>query len=154
MPMGRAGQSASSVFTRQPKIWRRWHLSKDNRGSEEQRMDLGINGKIAFVAGGSQGMGAAAASILAAEGCRVAVVARNQERIDHAVEAIRSDGGMASGISADLATTAGINAAVEGVRSAFGPTEIVVAQTHALPTALTRAVEGKRWLVRGDHRGR
>src|SRR3546814_2408508 len=67
MPMGRAGQSASSVFTRQPKIWRRWHLSKDNRGSEEQRMDLGINGKIAFVAGGSQGMGAAAASILAAE---------------------------------------------------------------------------------------
>src|SRR3546814_8981365 len=86
-------------------------------------MDLGINGKIAFVAGGSQGMGAAAASILAAEGCRVAVVARNQERIDHAVERIRSAGGMAIGISADLSTTVGITAAVEGVRSAFGPPE-------------------------------
>src|SRR3546814_4974413 len=87
------------------------------RSQREQRMDLGINGKIAFVAGGSQGMGAAAASILAAEGCRVAVVARNQERIDHAVERIRSAGGMAIGISADLSTTVGITAAVEGVRS-------------------------------------
>src|SRR3546814_6132306 len=93
-------------------------------------MDLGINGKIAFVAGGSQGMGAAAASILAAEGCRVAVVARNQERLDHAVERIRSAGGMAIGISADLSTTVGITASVEGVRSAFGPPEIVVAQTN------------------------
>src|SRR3546814_13455526 len=47
----------------------------------EQRMDLGINGKIAFVAGGSQGMGAAAASILAAEGCREIGRASCRERV-------------------------------------------------------------------------
>ena len=53
-------------------------------------MDLRIRGKIAFVAGGSQGMGLATAQILAAEGCRVAVVARDQGRIDRAVEGIRA----------------------------------------------------------------
>src|SRR3546814_19109634 len=68
----------------------------------EQRMDLGINGKIAFVAGGSQGMGDAAASILAAAGCRVDVVARNKERIAHGVERSRSAGGMAIGKSDDI----------------------------------------------------
>src|SRR3546814_12664823 len=41
---------------------------------------------------------------------------------------------MAIGISADLSTTVGITAAVEGVRSAFGPPEIVVAQTNDLTT--------------------
>src|SRR3546814_5251969 len=41
---------------------------------------------------------------------------------------------MANSISGDLSTTAGINAAVEGVRSAFGPPEIVVAQTNDLTT--------------------
>src|SRR3546814_7580218 len=103
-------------------------------------MDLGISGKIAFVAGGSQGMGAAAASILGAEGCRVAVVARHQERIDHAVERIRSAGGMAIGISADLSTTVGITAAAVGVGSAFGPPEKIGREHVGTPVANTKIV--------------
>lgn len=95
-------------------------------------MDLRIKGKIAFVAGGSQGMGAATAAILAAEGCRVAVVARDQGRIDRAVDRIRSDGGEAIGVSADLATTEGVHHAVDAVRTAYGPPDIVVAQTNDL----------------------
>src|SRR3546814_18705941 len=79
-------------------------------------------------------MGAACGAVLASEGCRVAVVALNQEGIEHAVETVRSAGGMAIGISADLSTTVGITAAVESVRSAFGPPEIVVAQTNDLTT--------------------
>lgn len=93
-------------------------------------MDFKIKGKIAFVAGGSQGMGAAAASMLAAEGCRVAIVARDQGRIDTAVANIRSDGGEVLGVSADLSTAEGIDHAVNAVRMAFGPPEIVVAQTN------------------------
>src|SRR3546814_10619098 len=45
MPMGRADQAASSVFTRQPKTWRRWHCSKDNRGSEGTANGLGYKRK-------------------------------------------------------------------------------------------------------------
>ncbi|MES2176204.1 MAG: SDR family oxidoreductase [Pseudomonadota bacterium] len=93
-------------------------------------MDFRIKGKVAFVAGGSQGMGAAAATMLAAEGCRVAIVARDQGRIDAAVAAIRAQHGEVVGISADLSTAAGVANAVDAVREAFGPPEIVVAQTN------------------------
>lgn len=95
-------------------------------------MDLRIRGKIAFVAGGSQGMGLATAQILADEGCRVAVVARDQGRIDRAVAGIHAAGGTAIGVSADLATAAGVTSAVEAVRQAYGDPEIVVAQTNDL----------------------
>lgn len=95
-------------------------------------MDLRIKGRVAFVAGGSQGMGAATAEILAAEGCRVAIVARDRVRIDQAVERLRAAGGTAIGVSADLGTTEGVLSAVDAVRQALGPPEIVVAQTADL----------------------
>ena len=41
-------------------------------------MDLGLRDAAAVVAGGSRGMGRATAELLAAEGCRVAVLARSE----------------------------------------------------------------------------
>jgi NAD(P)-dependent dehydrogenase (short-subunit alcohol dehydrogenase family) len=92
-------------------------------------MDLGIAGKTAFVAGGSKGMGRSAAKLLAADGCRVAVVAREQAGIDKAVGEIVDAGGVAVGISADLSTREGVTGAVAATTEAFGPPEIVVGQT-------------------------
>jgi 3-oxoacyl-[acyl-carrier protein] reductase len=93
-------------------------------------MDFGIRGKIAFVAGGSQGIGAAVAAILADEGCRIAIVARDEGRIERAVTKLKAAGADAIGISADLATEAGVHSAMDAVRAAYGPPEIVVAQTN------------------------
>ena len=42
-------------------------------------MDLGLEGSAAVVTGGSKGMGLAIAETLAAEGARVAVMARGQD---------------------------------------------------------------------------
>lgn len=95
-------------------------------------MDLRIKGKVAFVAGGSQGMGAASAEYLSQAGCRVAVVARDQGRIDRMVERLNAAGGEAIGISADLATREGVSSAVGVVRARWGPPEIVLAQTNDL----------------------
>jgi NAD(P)-dependent dehydrogenase (short-subunit alcohol dehydrogenase family) len=89
-------------------------------------VDLGIAGRSAFIAGGSKGIGRSAAGLLAAEGCRVAVVAREQKSIDRAVEEISDLGGMAIGITADLATRDGVHVAVAAATEAFGPPEIVV----------------------------
>ena len=49
-------------------------------------MDLGIDRKVALVVGGSKGIGLSVARMLAAEGSRVAVVARTQSDIDLAVK--------------------------------------------------------------------
>lgn len=93
-------------------------------------MDLGINGRTAFVAGGTRGMGRASAEILAREGARVAVVARGREGVEETVDAIRAAGGEAVGIVADLVSRAGVEQAVRAVTEQLGRPDIVLGQTN------------------------
>jgi 3-oxoacyl-[acyl-carrier protein] reductase len=92
-------------------------------------MDLGIAGKSVFVGGGSKGMGRKVAEMLAAEGCRIAVVARSKDSIDETVESITRSGGEAIGVSADLIDASDVDRAVAEVTQAFGPPLIVIGQT-------------------------
>ncbi|GAB2964523.1 SDR family oxidoreductase [Amycolatopsis acidiphila] len=92
-------------------------------------MDFGIRGRTALVTGGSKGMGRDVARMLAAEGCRVAVVARTKADIDDAVASIREQGGTAVGITADMTDGEQVRRAVAEVREAFGPPSIVIGQT-------------------------
>ena len=45
-------------------------------------MDLGLNGAVAAVTGGSEGIGWAVAKALAEEGCRAAICARREPATD------------------------------------------------------------------------
>jgi NAD(P)-dependent dehydrogenase (short-subunit alcohol dehydrogenase family) len=93
-------------------------------------VDLGIAGRVAFVAGGSLGMGRATAELFGQEGCRVVVGAleRDQESIDETVKAIVGAGGEAVGVAGDLSVKANVERAVGTAREAFGVTpDIVVA---------------------------
>jgi 3-oxoacyl-[acyl-carrier protein] reductase len=94
-------------------------------------MDFRIAGKVAFVAGGSKGMGREAALALAAEGCRTLIVAREQGAIDTVVAEIRAAGGTAEGISADLTTRDGIAKALDACKTHWDDMpDIVVGQTN------------------------
>lgn len=93
-------------------------------------MDLGIAGKVAFVSGGSKGVGLATALQLGREGCRVVVAARGQQAIDETVEKIRKEGGTAIGISADLYSQADVNRAIAETTKAFGPPDIAISNVH------------------------
>ena len=53
-------------------------------------MDLGIQGKVAIVTGGSRGLGREAALSLAREGVKVAICGRNQDTLDRTAEELRS----------------------------------------------------------------
>jgi 3-oxoacyl-[acyl-carrier protein] reductase len=96
-------------------------------------MDLGISGRVAAVAGGSGGLGLAAARALAAEGARVAVCGRDRGRLDHAVAAIGTDGGDALGIVADVADEGEATGFVEEVTSSLGPVDILVPNAGGPP---------------------
>jgi 3-oxoacyl-[acyl-carrier protein] reductase len=93
-----------------------------------RHVDYGIAGRVALVVGGSKGIGFEAAKMLAAEGARVAVVARTQRHIDAAVATISAAGGEAIGVSADMTTQEGIESAVASVGEQFGPPLIVITQ--------------------------
>ena len=92
-------------------------------------MDLGLEGKVALVTGGSKGIGFGIAAGLAAEGARVAVAARDRERVRAAAARI---GGYAVVFdSADLDAVPAVIADVEG---ALGRIDVYVANTGGPPT--------------------
>ena len=62
-----------------------------------------LTGKRALVTGGSSGIGLACAAALAQSGATVVVAARNLEKVNRVVEAIRAEGGSAEGAAVDVA---------------------------------------------------
>jgi 3-oxoacyl-[acyl-carrier protein] reductase len=89
-------------------------------------VELGIEGKVALVIGGTLGIGRACSIHLAREGAKVVPVSRTQANVDDVVDLIRAEGREASGVAADCLTKDGLLQAIEGAGAAFGPPDIVV----------------------------
>ena len=72
-------------------------------------MDLQLTGKLALVTGSTAGIGFAIAKSLAAEGCRVIITGRGEERVDAGMEKIQEAYPQAEleGLDCDLATPQG-----------------------------------------------
>jgi NAD(P)-dependent dehydrogenase (short-subunit alcohol dehydrogenase family) len=85
-----------------------------------------LRGKIAIVAGGSLGIGRAAALGLAASGAQVVIGARREAAIIDIVTAIQATGGEATGVVADVSYAEGAMALVEAAASTFGGVDILV----------------------------
>ena len=90
-------------------------------------MDLGIADATAVVTGGSKGMGRAVAEILAADGARVAVMARGKEALDETASVLGDLGSPeAVGISVDMTDPGSIGSAFEQVGARWGSLNILV----------------------------
>lgn len=65
-------------------------------------MDLGIEGKVAMITGGSRGLGKQAALVLAREGCKVSICARGEEQLEVTVAELAAAGYQVHGTPADV----------------------------------------------------
>ena len=81
-------------------------------------MDLGLNGLVYVVTGGSGGLGRATAEALVADGAKVVVSGRQQESLDEVVTALGEDN--ATGVVADNADPGTPRTLVETARSTYG----------------------------------
>src|SRR5436189_6366594 len=99
-------------------------------------MDLGIDGKVALVTAASKGLGRGVAAALASEGCRVAICAREPERLARAAAEMPGD---VLAIPADVTDPASPGRLVDATVERFGGLDILVANAGGPPPA--RALE-------------
>lgn len=101
-------------------------------------MDLGLRGKSALITGGSDGLGRAIATTLAAEGARVAIVARGTARLESVAAALRSGGGDVIAIAGDVSKASDCERMIDTVIQQHGRIDILV---NNAGTSMARAFE-------------
>jgi 3-oxoacyl-[acyl-carrier protein] reductase len=97
-------------------------------------MDLGLKDRVALVAASSQGLGLATAEAFAAEGCRVAMCARNQKALESGAEKIRNQHKVDVLTQAfDVTDPAAVSRFVAVVAAKFGSVDICVTNAGGPP---------------------
>ncbi len=107
-------------------------------------MDLGLRGARAFVAAASAGIGRACAEALAAEGARVVISARGEERLARVRDEIAATGAEAHAVAADLAGPDAATA-VERAVAILGGLDVLVVNGGGPPPGRFDAVDDAGW---------
>ena len=90
-------------------------------------MDMGLEGKVAIITGGSDGIGKAAALSMAKEGANVVIVARRQEVLDQAVQEIKTaTEGSVIPLALDITTDGASQKMIKTAVDSFGRVDIIV----------------------------
>jgi 3-oxoacyl-[acyl-carrier protein] reductase len=109
-------------------------------------MDLGIKGKVAFVAAASKGLGRAVAEELAAEGASLVLCARNAETLKQAAEQIAETSNVpVFHIVADVSNAEDIKNAVRAGVEKFGRVDILVTNAGGPPAGRFESLSCEMW---------
>src|SRR5438132_442500 len=146
----RAANAPTSAFprqpvpTRDPGWWKRW--ARSSRGRSLRRFD----GAVAVVTGGGQGIGAAIANALAAEGAAIVVAARRTDRIERVASEIRGRGGKAWAVHCDVTDAASVADLAKASTRHAGSVDILVNNAglaHSAPLVKTTLEDWNRVLA-------
>ena len=109
-------------------------------------MDLGIKGKVAFVAAASRGLGRAVAEELAQEGASLILCARHQETLAAARDAIAESYGVpVVGVAADLSVSREVERAVQAGLNRFGGIDLLVTNVGGPPAGRFETLPAPAW---------
>jgi NAD(P)-dependent dehydrogenase (short-subunit alcohol dehydrogenase family) len=89
------------------------------------RLDGRLAGKVAIISGGAGGCGAAASTLFARQGARVAIVDRDADQAETLATLLRDEGLQAVGIGADVSNKADVTRAVALANERFGPADVL-----------------------------
>src|SRR6476660_10636432 len=103
-------------------------------------MDLALKDRRVLITGGSQGLGKAIARGFLAEGARVAIVSRDQDRLQKALVELAALGRV-EGKAVDLSQ----RGAPDAVADAFRDVDVLVNNAGAIPTGDIFSVDETRW---------
>lgn len=89
-------------------------------------MDLGLDGKVAMITGGSHGLGKQAAAALAREGCKVSICARGLDQLEATIAEFKAQRYPAHGTQADVTKEVDANRFYQETISSLGHPDILV----------------------------
>ena len=109
-------------------------------------MDLGLNGRVAIIGGGSKGLGKACALSLAREGAKVAICSRSAEDLEAAAQEIRAETGADMlAVPGDLSTLPGIQNFIQTTVDHFGRLDVVVSNSGGPPEGRAVDTDEETW---------
>jgi 3-oxoacyl-[acyl-carrier protein] reductase len=109
-------------------------------------METGLRGRVAIVAASSQGIGRETAGAFAAEGCQVAMCARNREKLEAAAQEIHKQSGAEVFTQAfDVTDGAAVHDFVAAVADKFGGVDICVTNAGGPPAKGFLAASTEDW---------
>jgi 3-oxoacyl-[acyl-carrier protein] reductase len=110
-------------------------------------VNLGIKGRVALVTGSSKGIGKAIANALAAEGAKLVICARNQDRLIETAKQIEvSSGTKVLALQADLRNKDDIASMVNKTVEKFGSIDVLVNNTGGPPSGLFHETNESEWV--------
>ncbi len=104
-----------------------------------------LTGEVALVTGASSGLGARFAQVLAANGAKVALVARRKDRLDDLCERIVAASGIAIAVEADVLDRTAMLRAFDAAEAAFGTVTILVNNAGAAQGVRALDMSAEEW---------
>jgi NAD(P)-dependent dehydrogenase (short-subunit alcohol dehydrogenase family) len=109
-------------------------------------MELGLEGKVAIVTGGSKGIGRATALGLIAEGASVLLCARGKQALEEVAAVVGDARERVATIAADLTDGASIKRVVDGCIERFGRVDILINNAGSARTGDFLKLDDKAWI--------
>jgi 3-oxoacyl-[acyl-carrier protein] reductase len=110
-------------------------------------VDLKLTGKVAFVTGGSKGIGREVARTLANEGCDVVITARGQEQLEKtAAELSGETGRRVVAQAGDMSRSEDVDRCVQAAIAELGGIDILVTCAGSSPGGLLEELTDDDWL--------
>ncbi|HKE54538.1 MAG TPA: SDR family oxidoreductase [Actinomycetota bacterium] len=109
-------------------------------------MDLGLEGSAAFVTGASKGIGMATARLLAQEGCRVAITAREPTLLERTADELSNEtGGEVIPLQGDMSVVEDVDRTVGLAIDRFGGIDVLVTCAGSSPGGLLEDLTEEQW---------
>ena len=109
-------------------------------------MDLGLNGKVAMVAGASRGLGHAVALVLAREGARVSLASRDEKAINDASRRIAEETSAETlPVAVDVRSAESISAWHARTVERFGGVDLLFANSGGPPAGTALSFDDAAW---------
>lgn len=106
---------------------------------------MSVKGKVIIITGASSGIGAASAQLLAKNGAKVVLAARNESKLQKVMDSINQNGGQAIYTKNDVTNAQDLQNLVKLAQSKFGKLDVIFNNAGIMPNSAMSALHTKEW---------